>query len=906
MKKIRIILFLFIFILIELSVNVFAEDRNAPELYRDSLNVSKTNVYTGDIVKYSLEAIDDSGIWDNDIYDSGIESINMVLIHNKTSETKELSFEYNAELVYEAEFEINQNIACGQWDIYYITLKDINDNIVTVYNKPYKYTGVQYYDWSYMSIYNYVNPVLVDGSLSVSKTVLTKNEEVMVSLKTSHPEGIKSVNITYIKPNSTQRFTYEMDGENNEFACTIPFTEYGINGVWQVEKIEIIGVNEDYHVFWNSNGEESMYEDRIDLRIGNFETVGFIEELQAPLLESYEINKTKIDFLEDIKISLKATDDVSGINKFYINYTLPDGSQCNFDVEPDDENYKLEFIDAGTGSYTANYIYIEDNAKNGITYDVERNLDFHIYSPINIKSPAMFFKYSSIPSKNTFKIKVFSYPINEEFYGGIKIESSDPSIASVYQTENGAEITIYNKRGRAFIKAYYVDRPDVYDSIPVYVNNTGRTTYIYKIKSEYKEINMEIGDEIEINPELVAFNPSATIGQKEIFYISENDKIATVTREGKVIAKSLGETSIIVYSKYGGATLEIPVKVGIFARDLEIDVSEINLTEEERTYQIIANIVPNNSTYDITYESLNPKIISVDENGIVTALKNGEGVISVKTTDGKQAKEIKVKVEGLKYELAAYMVSDFQDKTYNQTEQKQNIVVTFEGNELIEDVDYIVKYLNNYNVGTATVIIKGIGKYKGEVIKKFEIKKLFEDVEETEWYFKAIKFCYDKGMIMGTTTITFEPEVKLTRGMLVTILYRIDGKVQVDGDCIFPDVDRNMYYYNAIKWATANGIVKGYEDGKFRPNKNVTREELVVILRNYLRSRGVDTSVTSDLNRFNDGYKVSSFARSAVEWAIANNVITGYVGDNTIKPQGTATRAETAAVLYKYFRNTEI
>lgn len=1082
MRKFKIMAFVFIIIMFVLSVPVGAVDTELPELDRDSVNVSKTDVYTGDIIKYSLKASDNVGI----------DHIDMALIHNKTRDIKYLYFEYNTETdMYEAEFEIVQNVTWGQWDIYYIKLYDVNGNSLVVYNESYAYTGVRYYDWSYQRIYNYVDPILVDGSLNVSKTVVTQNEETTISLKTSHPEGIQYVNITYIKPKTTERFTYKMNGENNEYFYTISFSEYGINGIWQIEQIEIIGVNEDYHLFRNSNGEESIFDDTIDLRAGNFETIDFIEEIQAPVLENYEIDKTKIDFLEDIKISLKASDDLSGINKFYINYTLPDGMECNFDVEADGEGYKLEFIDVGTGDYIANYIYIEDNAKNILRVDnIKRDLSFKVYSPINLKSPKIHFSYSAISSKNKFDVYAFSYPINAKEYGGIKFKSSDPSIASVFETSTGAQVTIYDKKGRAFIIAYYADRPDVYDSIPVWVNSTDTTSYINKIESEYKKIDLEVGDEIEINPKLIALNALAPIEQKQVFYISENDEVASVTRDGKVIARGLGETTVKVYAKYGSAVLEIPVEVGIFAKDIEIDTYEVNLTDEKRTYQIIANIVPNNATCKLEYESSNSQIITVDENGLITAFRNGEAVIIIKSTDGKQIKEIKVKAEGLRYDIITCTLYELSPEEFNRKEHTPNIVLEDLANEytLVEGVDYTLEYKDNYNAGTATINIKGKGLYKGErtykflinpkdinkvtqefvcedvvynreevkfepilkdgeytliegidfitvyrkydsdpegnwlprelyntekvkdcfeyniqikginnyagefdedfqvsqidittldwsdipdeviypgvevtyedvvpnwytlhydsgdyrqykahnneifyirltnykylesiqieidggwnysgtIIKEIKIKKLFKDVSETEWYFKAVKFCYDHGMIMGTTATTFEPNAKLTRGMLVTILYRIDGKVLVYGDCTFPDVSENMYYYNAIKWASNYGIVKGYEDGKFRPNKNVSREELVVILRNYLRSRGVDTTTTTDLSVFNDGNKVSSFAQSAVEWAIANNVITGYTHDNTIKPQGTATRAETAAVLYKYFRNSDI
>ena len=176
----------------------------------------------------------------------------------------------------------------------------------------------------------------------------------------------------------------------------------------------------------------------------------------------------------------------------------------------------------------------------------------------------------------------------------------------------------------------------------------------------------------------------------------------------------------------------------------------------------------------------------------------------------------------------------------------------------------------------------------------------FEDISTDAWCYNAVKFVYNRGYILGFNNTQYGPGAKLTRGMIVTILNRMEGNNKVDGECKFLDVKKGEFYYESVKWACAMKIVNGYEDGTFHPNKEITREELAVILRNYTRYKDKDVNMTADLSKFNDGDMISDFALKSVEWAVAAGVITGYEDTNTIKPQGTATRDVVASMLYKY------
>jgi len=199
---------------------------------------------------------------------------------------------------------------------------------------------------------------------------------------------------------------------------------------------------------------------------------------------------------------------------------------------------------------------------------------------------------------------------------------------------------------------------------------------------------------------------------------------------------------------------------------------------------------------------------------------------------------------------------------------------------------------------------------KDQIFNSFKIKDMvmssngipFTDVPSNSWYHGAVKYVYDNNIIKGTNAYTFAPNEKLTRGMLVTILHRMEGEPYVGGTSKFSDVQNpDDYYYVAVKWATQNNIVSGYNDGRFGPNDNITREQLAVILNKYCRYKGKYKPQANILSSFHDANKISSFATWEMQWATGAGVITGSNG--TLNPQGTTTRAEAASMLYKYCLN---
>ena len=180
----------------------------------------------------------------------------------------------------------------------------------------------------------------------------------------------------------------------------------------------------------------------------------------------------------------------------------------------------------------------------------------------------------------------------------------------------------------------------------------------------------------------------------------------------------------------------------------------------------------------------------------------------------------------------------------------------------------------------------------------------FSDVEIGSWYYNAVRFNYKNNFIKGYNENTFAPNDNLTRGMLVTILYRMENSPENNGVSGFSDVENNKWYSKSIKWAVDKEIVHGYGENKFGPNDNILRQDVAVILRNYAKSKGKEVENLAEINGFSDIAQISNYANSAMKWAISNKVITGN-SNGTLAPKGLATRAEAAAMLQKYCLNVE-
>ena len=177
----------------------------------------------------------------------------------------------------------------------------------------------------------------------------------------------------------------------------------------------------------------------------------------------------------------------------------------------------------------------------------------------------------------------------------------------------------------------------------------------------------------------------------------------------------------------------------------------------------------------------------------------------------------------------------------------------------------------------------------------------FSDVSGDDWFFGAVQYVYENGMMNGTGDGLFSPALTTSRAMIVTILYRLeDGPAPISANFgTFSDIQPDAWYVSSVAWASRNGVVNGYDDGRFGPDDPITREQLAAILYRFASLRGLDVSVSASLDAFADAGSVSSYADVAMRWAVGSGLISGK-GDNILDPLGSATRAETAAILMRF------
>lgn len=194
---------------------------------------------------------------------------------------------------------------------------------------------------------------------------------------------------------------------------------------------------------------------------------------------------------------------------------------------------------------------------------------------------------------------------------------------------------------------------------------------------------------------------------------------------------------------------------------------------------------------------------------------------------------------------------------------------------------------------------------RGEVeisVSFVPVRRPFADVSAGSWYYDAVEFVWSNGIMDGVGSGLFAPNQVLTRAMLVTVLWRIDGAPDVSAALPFDDVADGSWYADAVRWAASNGIVDGTGETSFSPDDKITREQLAVILWRYAGYKSCDTTGGVDLTDFADRGSVSAYALRAMRWAVAEGLVTG-VTDDTIAPLAGTTRAEAAAVLQRFSEN---
>ncbi len=175
----------------------------------------------------------------------------------------------------------------------------------------------------------------------------------------------------------------------------------------------------------------------------------------------------------------------------------------------------------------------------------------------------------------------------------------------------------------------------------------------------------------------------------------------------------------------------------------------------------------------------------------------------------------------------------------------------------------------------------------------------FADVAADDWYYDSIRYVYKNGMMNGVADTSFSPDTETSRAMAVTILWRMEGSPVVQNPMQFEDVAAGQWYTEAVRWASSEGIVNGYSTSVFGVNDKITREQMAAILYRYAGYKGHDVSSDSDMTKFKDSADINDWALDAMLWSVESGLILG-VGNDTLLPLGSATRAQTATILMRF------
>ena len=181
----------------------------------------------------------------------------------------------------------------------------------------------------------------------------------------------------------------------------------------------------------------------------------------------------------------------------------------------------------------------------------------------------------------------------------------------------------------------------------------------------------------------------------------------------------------------------------------------------------------------------------------------------------------------------------------------------------------------------------------------------FEDVAKTDWYFDAVAYVYQKGIMGGYSDQAFGPVDRISRAQLAQLFYNLEGRPAAERPTVsYPDAVPGAWYTSAVAWAAENGILTGYQDGLLKPGGAITRAQLAAMLYRYARYKGYDVSQQVDLSGFTDSQTVAPYAREAMAWACAAGILRGTAA-GTLEPNGTASRGQTAVMLMRFCENTK-
>lgn len=364
----------------------------------------------------------------------------------------------------------------------------------------------------------------------------------------------------------------------------------------------------------------------------------------------------------------------------------------------------------------------------------------------------------------------------------------------------------------------------------------------------------------------VAFSPANTTARRNYELSISNQSVFSALDFGNDItirAEQPGSTTfyVLLGGYMGGFRLIV--------RGYTASMAQKEQTlHEGSSAKLSFTVSPDDGQTKAVWSSNDPQIVSVAQDGIITALREGSTIVNASLTfpDGRTG-------------LASCAVT----------------VTPHTGDVLSEQAPTASR--DGWQQINCTVC----GHEATHILSR-----RFLDLDGTQWYADGVDDIVDRGLMNGTGPVTFEPDSTMTRAMLVTVLWRSAGSPN-EGTNGFTDVPADQWYTQAVAWAAQNGIVNGVGNNKFDPDAKITREQLAAVLYRYAGKVGMDVTARADLKLFPDAGSVSAYATDALSWCVANGIVNGTLEHGTayLDPQGSATRAQVATLMSRYLKLTE-
>lgn len=461
-----------------------------------------------------------------------------------------------------------------------------------------------------------------------------------------------------------------------------------------------------------------------------------------------------------------------------------------------------------------------------------------------------------------------------------------------------------------FGDSYSFDGYDMLSELCQYIDNEDETE-----SDEAKVIRDYWSNSSEPAFDYMVFLPVTNSGNAAISnikatatHINEDFKEDGVVGTSKSISLEPKETKLIgipvtvnenSYTKDGIIELKLNVYSGETQLDSDILHQSIYETEntgiiindntktkdlkENETFKLETKAYPFDSKKKLSYYSSDSDIAQVSEDGVVTAVGQGNATIFATDMVSGAVSSIDIKVDGV---LPTPTPTSKPHHSSGSSSSKSTPTPSTTTAPTPSEVPQSPE--------PTTEPVQPTEKPSSE-----NITSIFVDVDQNAWYRDSVQAIFEKNIMQGTDSNHFAPDTDVTRGMFAATLYRLEGEPETDIDYTFTDVPTDAYYAEAVSWATQNGIISGYSDEEYAPNDTITREQMAAMIYRYAqyKGKGFADSWMFKLD-FDDSDDVSEYAYEAMCWNTTNEIING-VGDNKLSPKSNSTRAQVATVLVK-------